>query len=210
MSRLCISNQVVTLAGLFFLLSAVPARADSIPASFDINGSMTLTGNNSCSGPCVETINFSFALEYAASCIYGACVVGPVHTSESGPLGIFNAPYDLSVDRGYYLGFFNATPTRAGDEIDLYLNLFNSSGNPGPTALPSDLYACETANCVNDGFNRYPGTGGLAGFGLYNFDVAAQFTATKVPEPSTWSLLACGIIALGLLRAAARKTDSAK
>ena len=208
MSRLSISILVLVLAGIFSL-SAVPARADSLP-TFDINGSMTLTGNNSCNGPCVESIQFSFTLEYTANCLLGACVVGPVHTSASGPLGVFSAPDNLLVDRGYYLGFFNTTPLRAGDEVDLFLNLFNSSGNPDPAAAPSNLYACETANCVSDGFNKYPGTGGLAGFGLFNFDVAAQFTATKVPEPSTWSLLACGIIALGLLGAGARKTVSVK
>lgn len=214
---------------LFLLLTLVnllpfvtmPAYADSVPvASYAIYGTLSVTGNNSCGGPCVETITYSFTLDYfqvtlasfrfapmepclvdlvsgLTSTCYQAASVGPVLVSASGPLGIFgDKGYGCCwFDGGYYIPFVNAQ----NDEIDLFLGpgtTYPASGIPTPYAVDSHLYICGSGTCGVDFGNNVFGT--------------AEFTATPlgVPEPSTLALLATGMLAIGLFVAASRKVSS--
>jgi hypothetical protein len=202
----------------------MPAYADSIlVASYAINGSLSLTGNNVCGGPCVETLTYSFRLDYFAvtlaslkpafyvsdvpcvdglfsgqnSTCYQAASVGPVLVSASGPLGSFgDQGYGCCwFYQGFYMPFVNSQTT---DEIDLYIgNVVTDPalGIPVPYASWADPWMCASATCNNDFRN-----GATINTGT------AEFTATRiaVPEPSTVELVATGMLAIGLLMAASR------
>jgi hypothetical protein len=174
----------LTLA-LATLLLAGAAHADGTPAGtlYEINGSMTVSGDSSCPG-CSETINYSFVLNESPACPFSlnACVVGPVSSSSSGPLGTFVGESNINIDHGLYLGFLD----HIGDEVDMYLSV-----NGLPVALPSNLFECLSLACGEDF--------GLAG-SQYTFTVANEFTAVdpppNVPEPSSLLLLEAGLLAL--------------
>jgi len=185
---------------LLFCATAVRADGSSGVVTYDINGTMTLSGNSSCP-TCTETIGFSFDLDSTSPLSpIGSpcnntlgngdpCVVGPVTTSSSGPLGVFGSNGSLEPDHGLYVGFFNGQ----GDEIDLYLGFGN--GTSAPVALPSNLFSCDSAVCASD----------FGGAPPYSFDVSAQLTATDplatAPEPSSLMLPGMGLAALiGLAR----------
>jgi hypothetical protein len=175
----------LAVAFLVLCLGSI-AHADSAGTIYDINGHMTLTGDGSCPS-CVETINYSFVLDESTTCpiSIAACIVGAVSTSSSGPLGTFSSEDRLLPDHGIYLGFLNGL----GDEMDMYLGI---SGPP--TALPSNLFSCNSSACVTD-FNVGS---------EYGFTVANQFTATDpsptVPESSSLLLSVIGLASLVLAR----------
>jgi hypothetical protein len=163
---------------------ACVARADGMPAGtlYDINGSMTLTGNSACPS-CVETINYSFVLDVSSDCPISIpeCVIGAVTSSQSGPLGTFVSEDRLLPDHGIYLAF----DAPGLDQLDMYIGMENGV----PIALPSNLFECGSAACVD--FSVGDG---------YEFAVANEFTAvdplSRTPEPSSLLLLAAGLVAL--------------
>jgi hypothetical protein len=203
MYRLSVMVLVLALGGLFFV-NATAVHADSGP-DYDINGTMTLTGNSDCGGTCIETISYSFELsspqnpsspstQICAFEMYSGCVIGPISSSSTGPIASFDLiglngqPFP---DRGLFLAFTDGR----SDEADMYFQPAGT-GTP-PLALESNLFECESAACVNDGFNGSLGAGDV----MYTFTVANEFTATLVPtpEPPTAMLGLCGILALCLL-----------
>jgi hypothetical protein len=203
---MCRSSLLVLALALggFSLVNAIAVRADSGPA-YDINGQMTLTGNNDCGGTCTEIISYSFVLsspqnpsspstQICAFEMYSGCVIGPIFTSSSGPLGFFGSYSQPFPQHGFLLGFGNDQ----GDDVDMYFQPAGE-GTP-PVALQSNLYGCVSTACVDLGFD---GSDIPAMYDTYTFTVVNEFTATLVstPEPPTAMLGLCGILALCLLAA---------
>ena len=187
--KLAVALAILFLAGV--------AHADGAPAGtlYDINGSMTLTGDSNCPS-CTETINYSFVLDESPGCPSSitVCLASPVITTSSGPLGVFVAETSIGEDHGPYLGF----DAPGLDQIDMY---FTFRGLP--TALPSNLWACNSAACQAD-------------FSIgdqYEFAVANEFTAVDpaptAPEPSSFLLLGIGLAALiGVARVNPRRAET--
>lgn len=142
-------------------MNANTVYADSGPA-YDISGIMTLTGNNDCGGTCTQTISNSFELlspqvpsspssQICAFEAFAGCVIGPITASSTGPLGTFSSDSQPFPDHGFFLAFLNGE----NDEVDMY---FGPAGvATPPVALLSNLFECESAPCVNDGFNGSAG-----------------------------------------------------
>jgi len=181
---------------LVLLICAVPAMADSV---YDVSGVVTIVGNNACGGPpCVETLAFSFQVDYQplfGGQVYIAHVLPGSTINSFGPLGPFNSLFSPED----YFAFFNS----AGDEIDI--NGPFRDGElptvPVPNLIDADLYGCRTNTCLVDfgfpGFTQLPALGIFRGGSL-------QYTATAVPEGSTSSYLLVGV-GLALLGMLARR-----
>lgn len=193
------------------LIFAVPAMADSV---WDVSGAITMVGNKSCGGPpCVETLAFSFDVEYQRYVAPGG-IVTPYYTAEFlpgasvtsfGPLAAFQ--FGAGIGAGGVGGAFIPFGNAAGDEIDLIPNLqsFRSNPTPGPPQLieaiffscvpellpPRGVFGPADPVCVQDGFGGAGYADGIAAGSL-------QYTVTAVPESSTLSYLAVGV-GLGLL-----------
>jgi hypothetical protein len=179
---------------------------------YSITGTITMMGNDVCgSSPCTETIDFAFQLGFQlADGEYDAYAVNAT-SSWSGDLGTFTydfsgpyrfgTPYPTGCGDGdvNYLGFFDP----AGDEVDVHL-CDNAESTPVvPSLSYADLYRCMSITCYNEfetpGLFSGPGT--MAIFQGENL----ESTVTQVPEPSTFILVATGMLALGLLGATQRK-----
>ena len=194
---------------LALLFGASVSRADQLYA---VNGSLTIVGNNVCSGPCVETINFSFEFsEQKGFTEYSLSIVPDTSSVVSfGPLGAFGAP------DGGRAGLFSPAPGVGspdqnfiefrtgplGSEIDIWVSQ-NLLPEPFvPRIAGADLWACGTQACVTDfcpssfctqaastvvGI-RLPGT------------VESEVRPVSAPEPGTLPLLGIAFLALFLLR----------
>ena len=199
-----------------FLLIPATVRADSTGPEYQINGTLTMTGDGAACGgsACVENISYSFDLAYSlvpvdeayfsypasVSEIYLAQIVGPVLVASSGPLDYLGESGGaLSTDRSYYLPLWDSTGTYS-DELDLGIGDIETDpalGTPLPYALGATFYACTSAACATDFDN------GTSDYGYPDIlSGPAQFTATLIstPEPSMFSFLFIGIIALCWLR----------
>jgi hypothetical protein len=210
--------------GCFVCLSAAPTRADELPSpplifppSYQVTGAFLIVGNPVCGGlPCTETISFSFDFGYlilypdSGFTDYTA-YVSDVLANWSGPLGSFTESsagqgpdvFPESGGPGPFLGFSNGT-----DEIDLHITSIPEVLTPvAPSLGGADLYACGTTTCLIDfGPPNYqsetPPVQGIFASG------PAEVTVTPIPaipEPATLSLLACGLLVLGLMEFAHRK-----
>jgi hypothetical protein len=201
---------------LALVLLFVPSisRADQLYA---VNGSLTIVGNNVCSGPCVETINFSFDFREQPVREGGDYFLSIVPDTSSvvsfGPLGTFGAP------DGGLAGLFSPAPGpgspdsnfiefRTGPigspftEIDIWVSQ-NLLPEPFvPQIAGADLWRCDTQACITDfcpssfctqaastvvGI-RLPGT------------VESEVRPVSAPEPGTLPLLGIAFLALFLLR----------
>lgn len=192
---------------LAVLCAGAVCRADQIYA---VTGTMTITGQNVCGGPCVEIINFSYEV-YEGYGVYVplytdspytynlSILSGSVSSTSSGALGtyeltptgsnFFIAPtvpgQTGDADRNYF------GPVWGGpDDIELFFML-NEQPAPFVPTLGGDLYQCRTTVCVED-----------FGPGDITWPAVVTTTATLIwtPEPSTLALLLLGCPVLGLLR----------
>jgi hypothetical protein len=201
---------ILIIIAVVIAACSVSARADEVYA---VSGALTLVGNNACAGPCTETVNFSFDLDYqycgsAIGCLgwpYGAYYSNFVD-SGSGALGSFTgsfagpAYFRLSGgDNGYLAA---GSP---GGEIDIYANALSETPGP-PSLVAASLYSCYTTTCVTDFIPTTPQNGDVGVFGVgfqppvlgIFLDASMESTITPVstPEPPVWMLLLVGMIGL--------------
>jgi hypothetical protein len=174
------------LAMLFlFFVAAIPASADQI---YDVTGTVTLTGNNVCAGPCVETLDFSFQVTYQPECcgFFQQVVLGSTTTS-TGPL----APFTLIASPTNYFAFFNS----ANDEIDVFGPGFDFQppSVPFPNLVGAELYGCGSPGANTCVLDFVPPGSPTTGHVL---DASLEYTVKAVPEPSTLALLIAGAAVL--------------
>jgi hypothetical protein len=188
---------------MFLLIFAVPAMADSV---WNLSGAITMVGRNACGGPpCVETLAFSFDVEYQREVV--GSIVTPYYSAEFlpgasvtsfGPLGAFQ--FGGGFGAGGLGGVFIPLVNAAGDEIDLIPNAdsFFGSPTPGPPQIDTAIfYSCVPGIgygvfgpadpvCVQDGFGDAGYADGFASGSL-------QYTVTAAPESSSLSYLLVGL-----------------
>jgi hypothetical protein len=207
-------KKIALVLALLFVVSV--SRADQLYA---VNGSLTIVGDDVCSGLCVETINFSFELdEYVAfpngpdgaSFYFLSVVPGSSSVTSFGPLGTFDGPeyfYGVFPGVGYpgspssnYTEFLSALA-----EIDIWAAQDGVSTPFVPEITGGDLYTCDTAECVADfcvpGISFVCTPGSSSALGMDTPGVAeAVVTPISIPEPGTLPLLGIAFSALFLLR----------
>jgi hypothetical protein len=187
----------LTLLILCFVC-CTPAFADQV---YQVTGTVTLTGNNACSGLCTEILDFSFLVTYQPDCCGTLTqIVLPGSTTTSiGPL----APFALGAAPVNYFAFFNS----AHDEIDVFGPGFDGERTavPYPNLIGAELYSCgytgEDALCVTDFVPPGdPGAGHVKGASLV-------YSVSAVPELSTLGSLIAGggvLLLLGVRRTSNR------
>jgi hypothetical protein len=189
-----------------FLLAALPSRADSL---YEVTGTATLTGNNVCGGPCIETIDFTFDFDEGLAAggygtLYTLTLVGQSNAL-SGPLNlspVAGGPVTAEPGAGgpatNYLAFFSSSGIPI-DEIDVWVseNLEPLPFIPGITGM--DLYACNSAACIPDFCpSFYPCRSSPLNTGIFlRGTVTSQTKLINTPEPSELGLMALGAALLG-------------
>lgn len=202
---------------LICLANAQSARADDIPPGalppeWNVSGTASIVGNDACSGlPCTETIAFSFDVGYqflssetppyeayyTDLVMSGSGALGSFTGSVDGPLFLgtpsFSPPGECFGLDNNYLGL--ADP--GGDSFNIHLCTAFASAPTAPALNGVDLYGCGTSQCAAD-FSFNP-SAPLPQLGLFVYG-PVEYTVTPLvtPEPSMLSLLAVGLIALGL------------
>lgn len=198
----CHKWKVICLLPLMLIAVAIPAHADSL---WNITGTLSITGNSGCSGPCIETLNFHFDFQwlplFPTSAVYRAAVVpGTMSVDSSGPLGKFTGgDFNPSVS---YITFSNS----ANDQLEFNVrhNTFGdrqTDPDAPPIFLSPDLYSCGTVTCATDFIppdNIFHGRTPPV-YGLF-LPATLDYSLTKVPEPSTGLLLLCGLLLLVIVR----------
>lgn len=175
---------------LVLLLCALPACADSV---YNISGALTIIGNTGPCGalPCVETLAFSFDLEYEPpGPPYLPVILPGASVTSFGPL----APFSAGNVQPYYLAFGNT----AGDEIDIVpsTSFLRTTEGPPPPLFGPELYSCNLSNpdpiCVADFSNEGVPCCNVDGVGDLQYTVTFLPSAT-VPEASTLAYLLLGL-----------------
>lgn len=198
----CHKWKVIFPLSLMLMAVAIPAHADSV---WNVTGTLSMTGNSGCSGPCMETLNFHFDFQwlplFPTSAVYRAAVVpGTMSVDSSGPLGKFTGgDFNPSVS---YITFSNS----ANDQLEFNVrhNTFGdrqTDPDAPPIFFSPDLYSCGTVTCVTDfvppdspWFGKTPPLLGLF------LPATLDYSLTRVPEPSTGLLLLCGLLLLVIVR----------
>jgi hypothetical protein len=194
----------ITLATVALFSSTVPAaNADTLLVS----GQIEAVGNSVCAGaPCKELISFSFELAPAfvedGGGLLPNFVLSSVNFSGTGALGNVSANVngDLSPETPSETLGHIYTYDELGDEFDIPYSISATGTGYTFNGDQASFYACESTACIND-FNT---TGmpclnlgcGTPLFNSLNFSVT---TLTATPEPSSFSLLASGVLLLVLV-----------
>lgn len=175
---------------LTYLALSLPVLADGV-TSYQVDGYFTVAGNNICSGPCTETVDFSFTESITA----GAAGVESLQISDSafaayGVLGNLSGPGPASIwsDGGFPTVEYFLGP----DELDLVMGAELSTVAP-PSYEQSYIYWCASATCIADFTPGNISPDQYVGYGT------GVVRATLVPEPSTAILLLSGVVLLALL-----------
>jgi hypothetical protein len=196
-------------------LSAVSTRADGttfLSPGWDVSGALLMVGNDVCSGlPCTETISFSFDVGYVSVLpgFWEPYIVNLVAnwTGDMGSFTEISAGPQIRNSITNYFAFFND-----GTEIDIHpippivippLNTLNWVPTDPPVFDGVELFSCGTTTCVTDfvvpplGQGQTPPVVGIRQeeFGVFSV------TPIAAPEPSMLSMLAFGLLALGLAAA---------
>lgn len=194
-------------------LFALPARADTI---YDLSGTVTVIGNDVCSGPCVETVDFSFELDeqpYSMGGYMLSIVPGATTTTISGPLAF--PPDELGGigDAGDYvdLSYLPAdTLLGFGTELDIGVGCQSHPSLPCvPQLTYAELYSCGDQICRDD-FCPPQFCPALGIGGIVNASVTGTVTDTDpggnvlTPEPSSLALLSLSLLAIGCVVRARR------
>jgi hypothetical protein len=193
------------IAGALLLLCfVVPVRAGSIVGpAYLVEGTVVFNGNNSCGGPCVEIVEFSFIFEwiqrdgFLGMGNYGSYVPGSLEAQQSGTMG--SAPITSSNDGQIICcGSRTYIPMNAfAGELDLDVSFFDSTGNPpSPVVGPAYLFGC-SPECFNQ-FGPNVGVGS---------PYEATFTATAIPEPSSLVLLAGAMFLFAVISQSLKRRD---
>jgi hypothetical protein len=193
------------------------AAADQL---WQVDIDITLQGNGSCGGTCVQTIDASFLydgqFDQFGGWVFGV-VPGSVTITGSGPLGATfgtrtGADFPSSYDT--FLPIFDNLPGPSasvfGDEIDIFRPAVGSVP-VAPSFLGVAIYRCGSSACFN-GFAT-PGTdpgvqtpGGVIGYPFWVIqDESFSYTVKAVPEPSTLAILLSGLALLAGLTMVSRR-----
>lgn len=192
----------VTLLVGMLCSAALPTQADPL---YDIAGEAVLTGNNSCGGPCLETIDFNFVVDtgffdpffqaYSYQIVSAVGTVSGVLGSRSGPF--CTAPCDAALRTpansnhidANYLSSYSAP----ADEIDITLTGNLQSAPTAPTIRSVHLYRCENAACDA----TFGDVIGLTGYpGAFIEASSLHYTVTGVPESGNLVPLGIGMLIL--------------
>jgi len=185
------------------ILFALPARADTI---YDINATATITGNDACGGPCVETLTFSFMLEQVDP--FNTTVLPGGTFTSSGPIPYGSGPMpgeSPEADAFGDLRFFYSPPGGFGtDELDLAIGCVSTPFPCTPSLLGgATLYSCGDMTCVSDFCfgdcsNLAPNYEGGVASGPIVGTITVVNPPSATPEPGEAGLLMLGVGLLGL------------
>jgi hypothetical protein len=198
---------------LGLLLLAVPAHADTV---YNVTGTATVTGNDVCSGPCIETLNFTFQIDETDTDQGFQLTLLPGGTYNStGPLVFGDNSMPGGLIRDSYVPFGESTGGYMADEIDVYVGCFGSEEFGEQFCTPglhdAEMYSCGSAeSCAafcpslsaicNEGHDDYA-FGGING----NTELTGEVTdPAPAPEPQTWAMLWIGLTGLALMKFAPR------
>jgi hypothetical protein len=205
-------RKVLVIVGIL-LAFCCTSRADDVSAQFQVNGILTIVGNNACPPlpACAETLDFSFSAYEAPGEFYPYqvfIVPGSGDVESLGPLEEFSLgggvgnlePNDY--DDSNFVAFDNTND----DEIDIHLSLGQGFSPFTPSVISTDLYGCGTASCDAD-FSIFNSSGTGEQLGIFRFGEVSA-TVTPVPEINSASLLAAGLLGLlglGIVRRRAKQ-----
>ena len=198
--------KLAVLFATLALLFALPAHADTI---YDVNATATITGNNVCGGPCVETLSFSLMLDQPTP--FTTAVLPGGTFSSSGPIPFGSgsiAAGELNAAGGFIAFLFNPPGGFGIDELDLTLGC---EGTPFPCTpvqvaanswpFGATLFSCGDQTCVNDFCP--PGFCAITG-GIDVGPIVGTIRVVHTPEPGEAGLLILGIGLLALIGRRAR------
>jgi hypothetical protein len=200
---------------LGLLLLALPIRADAL---YDVTGTITLTGNDTCNGRCIETIDFSFQFDEqrvqspypAIQPDYEAFLANDLSITFSGPLvASYTGNYGFS--HLQYMGFFLGNSMT---EYDLTVGpaMPTSEGitYPFTPIFGGYLYSCG----VLDGCYGFcpqiepyePSCNDPTTAGTQTIEeTVTPESPMSTPEPQTWAMLWFGLIGLAVMKFAPRE-----
>jgi len=207
------------LVGLLFVFMCVSPGFAAADQLWQVNIDITLQGNSSCGGPCVQTIDVSFLYDGQFDQNGGwvfSVVPGSANITGSGPLGSsFTTPgpgFDLYNEYLPIYGMSGAPVNGNVDELDIFRP---SVGNTPvlPSFSGTAIYTCASLGCF-DGFAQ-PGTDPSSRqspndfgypFWVIQDETSFTYTVKAVAEPSTLLILLSGLTLVASLSLASRRT----
>lgn len=194
------SDMKLALAlGALAVLCVLPVHADSVYSVYDVTGSFTITGNDLCNGPCVETVDFSFILDEIFSPMGSS---GYYYLKSQNPLYIASGPlppisgFGFDPGAGYVGVLFGDAGTLNEDEVDFYAQEMPQEGLPFVPSFYNSvvLYYCGTPGCLPD-FCPPEGCGNPF---VTGGSLTTIVTPLATPEASSFALLIMGVLGLAV------------